>query len=248
MIKQYGLIGYPLGHSFSKKYFSEKFEKEKITDSSYELFEIDSIDKVMDVFEIKNLKGFNITIPYKKDIIPFLNELDESARKVGAVNVVRITEDGIKQGYNSDYFGFRSSLEKWVPELFKQKALVLGTGGAAKAVFATLRDLNIPFLTVSRSSKKGDLSYEQIRNDKNILDDHTLIINTTPLGMSPHIDECPDLPYSKITDRHYLYDLVYNPEETLFMKKGKEAGAQSKNGLEMLILQAEKSWEIWNEG
>jgi len=245
MLKQYGLIGYPLSHSFSGKYFSEKFEREGITNCSYDLFEIDSIEQVNDVFAKENLQGFNVTIPYKHDIKAFMDELDHSAKKVGAVNVVKINADGTRTGYNSDYYGFRTSLENWLPKDFNSGALVLGIGGAAKAVMAVLNDLSMPYLKISRDLTKGDFDYEGIKKNSEILEGHKLIINTTPLGMSPKIDAMPALDYSQLDNAFYLYDLIYNPGETKFMSEGKKYGANVKNGLEMLELQAEKSWEIW---
>ena len=246
MQKQYGLIGYPLSHSFSGKYFSEKFEKEHITGCRYDLFEIDSIDKVETVFAKENLQGFNVTIPYKHDIKAYIDKFDHSAQKVGAVNVVKINSDGTRTGYNSDYYGFRTSLENWLPEDFNSGALVLGIGGAAKAVMAVLEDLSIPFLKISRDLSKGDFDYDGINANPEILYDHRLIINTTPLGMSPKIDAMPAIDYSLLDDTFYLYDLIYNPSETKFLSEGKKCAVNVKNGLEMLELQAEKSWEIWN--
>ena len=240
----FGLIGYPLTHSFSKKYFKEKFEKEGISDAEYQLFEIESIQSVENVFAQKNLKGFNITIPYKEEIKPYLTNLDPSARKVGAVNVVKLNPDGTSTGYNSDYFGFKSSLEKWADVNELTDAIILGSGGASKAIQAVLDDLNIAFRIVSRSKTKGDITYEELNNES--YDDFQLIINSTPLGTFPNIDQKPPIQYQKITSNHNLYDLVYNPSETVFMTEGKKMGAKVKNGLEMLVLQAEKSWEIWN--
>jgi len=244
--KRYGLIGYPLSHSFSKKYFTEKFRKEGIRDSQYDLFEIEHISSVKNVFEISNLRGINVTIPYKHDIMEYMDNLDHSAKKVGSVNVVKIDSNGKKIGFNSDYYGFKNSLENWLPDL-RVKALVLGIGGAAKAVIATLDDLSIPFLRISRSSTKGDMTYQKLQQQKEIIDEYQLIINTTPLGMSPYTDAMPDLDYQKIGANHYCYDLIYNPLETKFLTHGKNQGAHIKNGLEMLELQAEKSWEIWNQ-
>ena len=244
--RQFGLIGYPLSHSFSKKFFGEKFELEGINDCRYDVFEIDTIDKVKDVFDMPYISGFNVTIPYKTEIMPFLHQLDESARKVGAVNVVKINKDGQRIGFNSDYYGFRISLEKWYPLKLGNGALILGVGGAAKAVIAVLKDLGISYLKVSRESHKGDLTYKDLKNEPDILEDNHLIINTTPLGMSPNIDGLPDIPYHVLGSTHFLYDLIYNPPETAFMKAGSKYGAHTKNGYEMLVLQAEKSWEIWN--
>ncbi len=247
MKRQFGLIGYPLSHSFSGKYFSEKFIRENITDAEYKLYEIETITKVENVFQIKNLKGFNVTIPYKHAIKEYLHDFDHSAEKVGAVNVVKILPDGNRIGFNSDYYGFRTSLEKWLPEGMNFSALVLGTGGAAKAVMAVLDDLSVQFLKVSRDKTKGDITYQELKNSPSTINSHRLIINTTPLGMSPDVDSMPDLPYRKLDNGYYLYDLIYNPEETRFMREGYKHGAHVKNGYEMLVLQAEKSWEIWND-
>lgn len=246
MIKQYGLIGYPLSHSFSKKYFANKFKKENITGCQYELFEIERIGLVQSVFNIENIQGFNVTIPYKHDIMRYMDDFDHSAQKVGAVNVVKIDSDGKKTGFNSDYYGFRTSLESWLPADTKMQALILGIGGAAKAVIAVLNDLNIPFLKISRDESKGDLSYQNLWTKDEVLLRHHLIINTTPLGMSPNLDAKPNINYEKLTGQHHLYDLIYNPATTAFMKYGERSGTKTKNGLEMLELQAEKSWEIWN--
>ena len=246
MKKLYGLIGYPLSHSFSRKYFSDKFSREKIENCTYELFEIKSINLVKEIFTLKNLQGFNVTIPYKHDIMKYMDDFDHSAKKVGAVNVVKIESDGKKTGYNSDYYGFRTSLENWLQDLGNVNAAILGIGGAAKAVIAVLNDLSIPFLKISRDSTKGDLSYTDLKNDPITLKNHQLIINTTPLGMSPNIESRPDLDYKLLDETFYLYDLIYNPAETSFLAEGKKSGAQIRNGLEMLELQAEKSWKIWN--
>ena len=246
MKKLYGLIGYPLSHSFSKKYFARKFQRERIIDCTYELFEIDSIDQVGDLFSQSNLQGFNVTIPYKNEIMGFMDDFDHSAKKVGAVNVVKINHNGKKTGFNSDYYGFKNSLENWMPNMKGYRALILGTGGASKAVVTVLQDLSIPFLKISRDAAKGDLTYDGLRTGPDVLQEHPLIINTTPLGMSPNIDAMPDVDFTKINEKFLLYDLIYNPAETRFMSEGRKMGARIKNGLEMLELQAEKSWEIWN--
>lgn len=249
----FGLIGYPLTHSFSKRYFTEKFEKEGIKDCRYELFELKEINDFPSVLKNNpDLKGLNVTIPHKEAVMKFLDELDEPVKNIGAVNVIKIM-DGKLKGYNSDYHGFIKSLFNLVfddpsdPEGKQMeivpKALVLGTGGAAKAVKAALKDHYFPFQTVSRTPGTADLTYKDLPD---VISEYKLIINTTPVGMYPKTENCPDIPYEKITSGHYLFDLVYNPEETLFMKKGKEKGARTKNGLEMLKLQAEKAWEIWN--
>lgn len=246
-MRTFGLLGKKLSHSFSKKYFTEKFERENIKETVYELFEIPSIDDFSQLIEHQeSLKGLNVTIPYKMEVFPFLHEIDPAAARIGAVNVIKIQENKRLKGYNSDYYGFKLSLEKFLAGNTNVKALILGTGGASKAVKIALEDLDIPYLYVSRHSEKPDiLTYEQL--DKEIFSSYHLIINTTPLGMYPLIETCPKLPYHLLGENHYLYDLVYNPENTLFMQKGAEKGAKTTNGLEMLYLQAEKSWEIWNE-
>ncbi|WMJ72708.1 shikimate dehydrogenase [Cytophagaceae bacterium ABcell3] len=244
-MRLFGLIGYPLTHSFSKKYFSEKFEREQISDAQYELFEIKDIEQFPRVI-LKNpdLCGLNVTIPHKQAVIPFLDELDAPVASIGAVNVIKKLPNGNLKGFNSDYYGFKLSLQKMLPSNYSGiKALVLGTGGAAKAVFAALEELGIAYKVASRNPSNG-LTYKNL--DQGTMENYKLIINTTPVGMYPSVDQCPDLPYEYISNEHYLYDLVYNPEETLFLKKGNQAGAKTKNGLEMLILQAEKAWEIWN--
>jgi shikimate dehydrogenase len=240
----FGLIGFPLTHSFSKKYFTEKFEREGIKDSVYELFEIKDIKDLPGI--IKNnpdLKGLNVTIPHKEAVLPFLDELDEPVKKIMAVNVIKVNNGKLK-GYNSDFHGFKVSLQQFLGKEVKVKALVLGTGGAAKAVRAALEDLKIHYWNVSRTASEDILGYEQL--DKEIISSFKLIINTSPVGMYPNVEEAPPIPYEYLTKEHYLFDLVYNPEETLFMKKGKLAGARTKNGMDMLYLQAEKAWAIWN--
>ena len=247
-MKKFGLIGYPLSHSFSKKYFSEKFEKEDIKDCQYELYPLASIEEMPGLLASEpELVGLNVTIPYKEQVIPFLDELDPKAEAIGAVNTI-VIENGKLKGYNTDYYGFKDSLVKLVgTQAMPEKALILGTGGASKAVKATLVDLGIDFQFVSRSSAKGQLTYEDLSTSTH---EHfktsRLIINTTPLGTSPNVDQLPGLPYEQLTADHYLYDLVYNPLITAFMKKGIDAGCWVKNGLEMLHGQAEKAWEIWS--
>ncbi len=243
MIK-YGLIGKQLSHSFSKQYFESKFEKEKTSDCSYDLFELKEITEFPKLIDGlgKNFGGLNVTIPYKKKVISYLDGLDSIANKIGAVNVIK-KENGKLIGYNSDYFGFRYSLENWLNNTDKS-ALILGTGGASDAVAAALSDLNIPYTYVSRTSQQGRLTYRDINKD--VIRHHPLIINTTPLGMYPKVDNYPDLPYHYLTPKHYLFDLVYNPLESSFLKKGKSQGANTINGLEMLEQQAEEAWRIWN--
>jgi len=246
-MRKFGLIGFPLTHSFSKRYFTEKFQNEGIADAEYENFEIPSITNFPKVINLNpDLKGINVTIPYKKDVISYLNHLDESAEIVGAVNVVKIGADKKLIGYNSDYYGFMESLRRFMPNGFYGiEALILGTGGAAKAVEATLKTLQIPYQYVSRQRKPEAIMYEDVSDD--VLWQYKLIINTSPVGMYPKTNAYPELNYSAIGSEHYLFDLVYNPETTLFMQKGIEQGAKAKNGLEMLYLQAEKAWEIWNQ-
>jgi shikimate dehydrogenase len=244
----YGLIGFPLSHSFSKKYFTEKFAKEGIPDSAYELFELPDIREFPNLLASQpNLRGINVTIPHKQNVIPYLDALDDSARKVGAVNVIKLNREGKKTGYNSDYFGFMESLRVWLDALgvVRPAALVLGTGGASRAVKAALTDLGIEYQVVSRQADKAVFSYEQLNAD--IIASHLLIINTTPLGTYPQTTTSPPIPYHALTPNHLLYDLVYNPAETEFMTQGRVRGASVHNGLSMLHLQAEKAWEIWND-
>ncbi len=246
---KFGLIGYPLSHSFSKKYFNEKFEKEGLEGYHYELYPLENIEQFSELIQQQpDLEGINVTIPYKQAILPFLDDMDAGAAAIGAVNCIQFKQ-GRLIGYNTDVYGFQSSLlafiQKYRGEIDGLKALVLGTGGAAQAVMFVLTQLNIPYRLVSRTAQKGVLTYEQLT--KNVICDHLLIVNTTPLGMSPKIDTFPDLPYKYITAQHLLYDLVYNPEKTVFLQRGEEAGAGILNGLEMLYRQAEKNWEIWNQ-
>lgn len=241
--KLFGLIGYPLSHSFSKKYFSEKFQEEQIRDCQYELFPLETIDELNGLLKKSpELAGLNITIPYKELVIPFLNEMSPVVAEIGACNCIRI-ENGKLTGHNTDVIGFQKTLEPKLKPHHK-KALVLGTGGAAKAVHYVLRQKGIQYAEVSRTAKGKTLSYDQI--DEEIMASHTLIINTTPLGMYPDVGTIPSLPYHLISPKHYLYDLVYNPNPTLFLQKGIEGGAAVENGSEMLRIQAEESWKIWN--
>lgn len=246
-MKKYGLIGFPLTHSFSKRFFTEKFEKEK-TNASYENFEIEDISWFPEV--IRNnpeLAGLNVTIPHKQAVIPFLDKLDEAAEKVGAVNTVKISRDGGKihlTGFNTDTWGFETSLKPLLKEYHK-KALILGTGGASKAIKYVLHKLGIDFISASiEELQENEIRYEDI-NEK-MLTERLLIINSTPLGTYPKVETFPAIPYGFITEKHLLFDLVYNPEMTQFMEKGKARGAAVKNGYEMLVQQALKSYEIWN--
>ena len=248
-MKTFGLIGYRLGYSFSKGFFTEKFKKESLKDHEYVNFELDSIKEFLSIFEKnENISGLNCTIPYKQQIMSYLDEIDEEAAKVGAVNTIKIIRDGNNirlKGYNSDIYGFENSLKPMLNEKHK-KALILGTGGASKAIKYILDKLGISYVSASIEDEltENEIRYENI--DKELMNNHLVIINATPLGTFPKTDTCPNIPYETITANHALFDLVYNPEETLFMKKGKEQGATVKNGLEMLHLQAIRSWDIWN--
>ena len=245
--KLYGLLGYPLVHSFSQNYFNQKFESENI-DAEYINFEIPDVGMLMEVVaENENLNGLNVTIPYKEQVIPFLDEIDQAASEVGAVNVIKFIrgKDGLRlKGYNSDIIGFTDSIKSLLKP-HHQSALVLGTGGAAKAVSYSLRKLGLEVQLVSRRKSANTLVYEELT--KNDLKNHKVIVNTTPLGMYPNVDTCPDIPYRYLTSQHLCYDLIYNPDETLFLKNSRLAGAQVKNGLEMLLLQAFASYSIWNQ-
>lgn len=242
-MKQFGLIGYPLSHSFSKGYFSEKFQKESIFDCQYDIFPLEKIEDFVELCaQHKNIVGLNVTIPYKEKIIPFLDELDDEAKAIGAVNTIKFT-NGKMIGYNTDCFGFEMSLKPLL-KAHHSSALILGTGGASKAVEYVLKKLGISFQYVSRTKSSTSISYNDLNSF--IIQHSTLIINSTPIGMYPNVDIAPNIPYDAITNQHLLYDLIYNPAETQFLTEGKIRGAQTKNGLEMLYLQAERSWEIWN--
>lgn len=243
--KLYGLIGFPLGHSFSQMFFNQKFEAENIN-AEYHNFELPDIGDLMELIsEYPLLEGLNVTRPYKELVIPYMDDMDETASGVGAVNVIKFYRKGGDlrlKGYNSDVIGFSNSLKPLLTPA-RRKALILGTGGAAKAVAYSLDKLGIEYQFVSRTSRDGILTYKEL--DAGIINEHKIIINTTPLGMYPHVDECPDLPYSFLTTEHLCYDLLYNPDVTLFMQRSAEYGAETKNGLEMLMLQAFESWDIW---
>ncbi|WP_299705182.1 shikimate dehydrogenase [uncultured Pontibacter sp.] len=243
-MRKFGLIGEKLGHSFSKRYFSEKFEQEGITDAVYELYELSKITEFPALLaQEPELVGLNVTVPYKEAVIPYLDELDESAAKIGAVNTIKIA-DGKLKGYNTDFIGFRDTLAGFYPVGAGGKALVLGTGGAAKAVWAALDLLGIAYTSVSRNPRGNGLAYAAITPE--VLQSYSLIINTTPLGMAPHVEAAPAIPYEALSAHHFLYDLVYNPEQTLFLQKGKAAGANTMNGLPMLYAQADAAWQIWS--
>lgn len=246
-MNKYGLLGFPLGHSFSRRFFLNKFKQENIN-AEFENFEFENVsDMKCLIGETPQLRGFAVTIPHKQNIIEFLDETDAAIDKIGAVNCVKVSRkgDGVKlKGYNTDVIGFEESFkEYWKTE--HQRALILGTGGASKAVSYVLEKLGIAFEMVSRRKTETTLCYEDITAEK--LSNVQIVINTTPLGMFPQIDTCPDLPYENVTDKHYFYDLVYNPEETLFLSKAKAGGAIVKSGMDMLELQAEANWRIWNE-
>jgi shikimate dehydrogenase len=247
-MKEYGLIGFPLSHSFSGKYFANKFKSEGIDDCVYHLFPLESLDRFPELLATHpDLWGLNVTIPYKEKIIPYLDSTEDSISAIGAVNTIKIIRNRgqlVLKGYNTDVYGFGESLKPFLKD-HHQNALILGTGGASKAVLFVLEQLGIGMLSVSRTPRvKGQVSYEMLTRET--LKKCTLIINTSPLGMYPDAGSCPAIPYEYITKDHILFDLVYNPEETLFMKQGKAMGATVLNGLKMLHLQAEKSWEIWN--
>ncbi|TKC12448.1 shikimate dehydrogenase [Pedobacter polaris] len=246
-MRTFGLIGFPLSHSFSKKFFSEKFTKEQITDCKYELLPIERADEMVELIAKRpSLCGLNVTIPHKLNVIPFLNEIDVAAKEIGAVNCISIQQKGkvpFLKGYNTDAYGFAESLKPLL-EKQHQKALIFGDGGAAKAVKYVLKQLQIPYLVVVRNPVENAILYSAINEE--LLDEYKLLINTTPLGMLPNLNSYPVFPYQYLTPQHLVYDLVYNPEETVFLAKAKEQGAKIKNGLEMLYLQAERSWYIWN--
>lgn len=243
-MRRFGLIGYPLSHSFSQKFFTDKFREEGIADCIYENFPLENIDALRPVLDHQaGLAGLNVTIPYKEKVIPYLHHQNDVVKEIGACNCIKIV-NGELYGYNTDVLGFEQSLRPLL-ETHHNKALVLGTGGAAKAIHFVLNKLGIHFLEVSRQPFSGrQISYEQVTPE--VLENHTLLINTTPLGMYPKVEECPPLPYTSLTPRHYLFDLVYNPAKTLFLQQGEAQGAVIKNGSDMLVIQAEESWKIWN--
>jgi shikimate dehydrogenase len=242
-MRRFGLIGYPLSHSFSQKYFTEKFQRERVSGAVYENFPLATIDELPAVLEkYPDLEGINVTIPYKQDVIPFLWQQNDVVKAIGACNCIKIVK-GKLEGYNTDVAGFEISLEKLL-EPYHKKALVLGTGGAAKAVHYVLQKKGIEYMEVSRNPLgRRQISYNDVDE---IMHDHLLVVNTTPLGTYPNTDEYPPIAYDMLTPRHYLFDLTYNPPVTAFLKKGQEKGALVKNGGEMLVIQAEESWKIWN--
>jgi shikimate dehydrogenase len=242
-MKWYGLLGKTLKHSFSKAYFTDKFNTLSITDCKYENFELASIDELPELLrDNPSIKGLNVTIPYKEDVIPFLDEKNDIVKEVNACNCIKIS-DGKLSGYNTDVTGFQQSLEK-ILESHHTHALILGTGGSSKAVRYALKVLGIRYQNVSRTKSTTSITYDELNEE--ILNSHQVIINTSPIGMFPNVEEAPSIPFELITPKHLLFDLIYNPAKTLFLKKGEERGAKISNGAEMLILQAEESWKIWN--
>lgn len=246
VMDKYGLIGYPLGHSFSISYFNQKFADENI-DASYENFEIPTVDALPEIIATNpELRGLNVTIPYKEKVITYLDTLSPEARAIGAVNVIKVSREGnsVKlKGYNSDVIGFTKSIEPML-ERFHKKALILGTGGASKAINYGLKSLGLETVFVSRFQRPNTIQYKDVTPD--VVREYNVIVNCTPCGMYPHTEECPDIPYDALDNHNILYDLIYNPDKTLFMRKGEEHGANVKNGLEMLLLQAFASWEFWH--
>lgn len=246
MEKVFGLIGATVSHSFSKSYFDEKFFREGLRDHRYELFPLEKIQEFETLVKnTKGLSGLNVTLPYKEQIIKYMDEIDPAAKQIGAVNVVKV-EGGKLKGYNTDSDAFYETLEAWLPEASGIKAIVLGSGGSSKAVQQALNKLNISFQIVSRDKRTGDSTYESLKSESKIISESNLVINTTPLGMFPSANEMPAIPYEFLNKGHYVYDLIYNPARTMFLQKAEMRGATIKNGLEMLHVQAEKSWKIWN--
>ncbi len=243
--RQYGLIGKNISYSFSKKHFAEKFVLDKLADCFYENFDLQTIPEFQTLIANNpHLKGLNVTTPYKEAVVPYLSKLSKTAAQIGAVNVIRVTKKGSIKGYNSDYYGFMKSLKPLLQPQHK-KALILGTGGAAKAVAFALNQLEMLYTFVSREAKEGSIAYDSINAET--FDNYQIIINCTPLGTSPDTNASPPIPYHFFTEKHLAFDLIYNPEETQFLKNAKKNGAITKNGHEMLVLQAEKAWKIWNK-
>lgn len=248
MVEEYGLIGRGIGHSFSANYFNDKFEKESI-DASYSLFDLHNIEEIKKIFEEHpNLRGLNVTSPYKRDVIRYVDSLSPAAKELNAVNVVSVLRSPLGElflkGDNSDYEGFRLTLKDLFSDKEDVKAMIMGTGGASTAVALALRMENIPYKIVSRNPKEDEIGYEEMNE---MLKDYQLIINATPLGMYPDVDKAPDIDFSRLTEKHICYDLIYNPSETTFLKKAKKRKSRTINGLDMLLNQAELSWKIWKE-
>jgi shikimate dehydrogenase len=243
---RFGLLGKNISYSFSKEYFTHKFKEENLENCSYENFDIQDIIEFEGV--IKNnhqeLKGLNVTIPYKEAVIPYLDKLSKKAALIGAVNTIKFTRKGTLKGFNTDYYGFKKALQPLLKK-HHSKALILGTGGASKGVAFALDELGISYTFVSRYGKENTIAYEEIT--AHTFAEHQIVINATPIGTSPNVDAFPLIPYAFFTEDHIAFDLIYNPEETQFLKKAKEKEAQIKNGYEMLVFQAEKAWEIWSK-
>lgn len=244
-MKVYGLVGENIAYSFSKKYFTDRFANTNADDCIYENFDLQSIEDFPKLIQDNpNIVGLNVTIPYKETIIPYLDSLSKKATQIGAVNVIRFTKKGKLKGYNSDYFGFKKTIKPLL-QAHHKRALILGTGGASKAVAFALEELDITFSFVSREDHENTITYERI--NETTFDNFQIIINCTPIGTSPNTKEFPLIPYQYFTEKHIAFDLIYNPEETQFLKKAKQKGAITKNGLDMLVFQAEKAWKIWNK-
>jgi len=246
MEKVFGLIGQTVSHSFSKSYFDEKFFREGLRDHHYELFPLNNINEIENLIEnTKGLSGLNVTLPYKEQVIEYLDEVDAAAKKIGAVNVIKI-QNGKRKGFNTDMDAFYETIEKWLPRDKTFQALILGTGGSSKSVQEALLKIKIPYKLVSRESSKGNFTYNDLEKKPQIIKEFNLIINTTPLGMHPNTNTMPPIDYEHFTPDHFVYDLIYNPARTMFLQRAEMRGATAKNGLEMLHVQAEKSWIIWN--
>jgi shikimate dehydrogenase len=246
MEKKFGLIGMTVSHSFSKSFFDEKFFREGLRDYHYDLYELKEIKDLKKLLgDNPELCGLNVTIPYKEQVIQLLSDVDATAKRIGAVNVIKI-KDGVLRGFNTDSDAFLESVEKWFPNEAGSKALVLGTGGSSKAVQEALKKIKLPFKVVSRSKGNGIVTYDELEKNGELISESNLIINTTPLGMSPNNNAMPPLDFELITPKHFVYDLIYNPARTMFLQKAEMRNATIKNGLEMLHIQAEKSWAIWN--
>ncbi len=241
--KIFGLLGRNIQYSFSKKYFTDRFEKEQLPDHQYQNFDVDSIFGFKKVIETENLVGLNVTIPYKQEVIPFLDKLSNKAKKIGAVNTIRFTKSGKTKGYNTDWFGFKKAIEKNLKPYHK-KALILGTGGSSKAIAYAFESLDIEYAFMSRNKTIDAFCYEDL--NEALLSEYTVIVNCTPIGTSPNIEACPNIPFEHLTSNHLVFDLIYNPAKTMFLQKAEQQGATILNGLNMLVYQAEKAWEIWN--
>ena len=246
MNRKFGLIGKAVGHSFSKIHFDEKFFREGLMDCRYDLYALPQIGDIRTLLkENPELEGINVTVPYKEEVLPFLDRISAEAEAIGAVNVIRV-RNGKLEGFNTDATAFQETLGHWSEELKGQSALVLGTGGSSKAVCRALSNLGIPYHRVSRKAGRADFTYQDLATDPSVIAGHRLLINTTPLGMSPDTNAWPEIPFEQLTEHHLVYDLIYNPARTQFLQKAEMRGASIRNGLEMLHIQAEKSWEIWS--